>query len=153
MMMMMEKAGLPIRHILIWVKDRACFSFGRLDYEYQHEPILYTWNKKHNFYGLGQYRTSIWNIKKEMKCDLHPTMKPVDLVINAIMNSTLENQIVGDFFAGSGTSLIACEKTGRRARLVEKDPHYCDIIVQRYSDWCIANNKEPIIRKNNECNL
>jgi hypothetical protein len=88
-MMMMAEAGLPARHVLIWIKNRACFSLGRLDYEYQHEPILYTWNKTHQFYGKGKHSKSIWFIDKETKCNLHPTMKPVELPENAILNSSI----------------------------------------------------------------
>jgi DNA modification methylase len=148
MMMMMKESCLPVRHIIIWNKNKQCFSFGRLDYEYKHEPVLYTWNKKHEFYGKGQYRSSVWDIAKENRCDVHPTMKPVELVENCIMNSSIEDQIVLDPFLGSGTTLIACEKTGRICCGVELDPHYCDVIIQRYRDWCEKNNREATIKVN-----
>jgi DNA modification methylase len=148
MMMMMKESDLPIRHIIIWNKNKQCFSFGRLDYEYKHEPILYTWNKRHEFYSKGQHKNSVWNIDKENKCDVHPTMKPVELIENAILNSSLENQIVVDPFLGSGTTIIACEKTGRICYGIELDPHYCDVIIQRYRDWCEKNGRKAVVKIN-----
>lgn len=132
MMMMMKDAGLPVRHMLIWEKNSATFSLGRLDYDYQHEPIFYTWTKKHHNYRKGQYRTTIWKYDKPRKCDLHPTMKPVELVANCLNDATKTGDIVLDVFGGSGTTIIACEQLGRCARLMELDPHYCDVILARW---------------------
>lgn len=132
MMMMMKDAGLEVRHNLIWEKNCATFSMGRLDYDYKHEPIFYTWTKKHNFYGKGKYKNTIWNFDKPRKCDLHPTMKPVELVAEALLNSSKEEDPVIDFFGGSGTTLIACEQLNRRAFLMELDPHYVDVILSRW---------------------
>ena len=135
MMMMMKDAGLPVRHVIIWVKNRQCFSMGRLDYEYKHEPILYTWNKSHEFHGKGKHLNSVWEVDKVQKCDIHPTMKPVDLIINAIKNSSLEGNSVADTFLGSGSTLIACEKTNRKCYGMELDPLYIDVILQRWADF------------------
>lgn len=135
MMMMMKDAGLPVRHMLIWEKNSATFSLGRLDYDYQHEPIFYTWTKKHHNYRKGQYRTTIWKYDKPRKCDLHPTMKPVELVANCLNNATKAGDIALDVFGGSGTTMIACEQLGRRARLIELDPHYCDVIIARWEKF------------------
>jgi len=132
MMMMMKDAGLPVRHMLIWEKNCATFSLGRLDYDYQHEPIFYTWTKKHHNYRNGEYRTTIWKYDKPRKCDLHPTMKPVALVANAMLDATKEGDVVLDLFGGSGTTLIAAEKKNRKAMLMELDPHYCDVIIARW---------------------
>lgn len=132
MMMMMKDAGLPVRHMLIWEKNSATFSLGRLDYDYQHEPIFYTWTKKHHNYRKGQYRTTIWKYDKPRKCDLHPTMKPVELVANCLNDATKTGDIALDVFGGSGTTIIACEQLGRCARLMELDPHYCDVIIARW---------------------
>ncbi|MBR2030621.1 MAG: DNA modification methylase [Alistipes sp.] len=132
MMMMMMDAGLPVRHMLIWEKNCATFSLGRLDYDYQHEPIFYTWTKKHHNYRNGEYRTTIWKYDKPRKCDLHPTMKPVALVANAMLDATKEGDVVLDLFAGSGTTLIAAEQQNRKAMLMELDPHYCDVILARW---------------------
>jgi DNA modification methylase len=132
MMMMMRDAGLEVRHNLIWEKNSATFSMRRLDYDYQHEPIFYTWTKKHNYYGKGQYKTTVWKFDKPRKCDLHPTMKPIELIAEAMLNSSREGDVVADFFGGSGSTLIAGEQLGRPCRLMEIDPHYVDVILDRW---------------------
>lgn len=132
MMAMMEEAGLPVRHILIWRKNQPTFSLGRLDYDYQHEPIFYTWTKKHHNYRKGKFRSTIWCFDKPQKCDLHPTMKPIGLVENALRDGTQQGDIVLDVFGGSGTTLLACEYTQRQCRMMELDPHYCDVILWRW---------------------
>ena len=141
MMMMMKDAGLPVRHILIWEKNCATFSLGRLDYDYQHEPIFYTWTKKHKNHRKGEFRTTIWKYDKPRKCDLHPTMKPVALVENCLKDGTIKGDIVLDVFGGSGTTIIACERQDRCARLMEIDPHYCDVIIAR---WEIMTGEKAI---------
>lgn len=135
MMMMMRDAGLKVRHILTWVKNSPTFSIGRLDYDYQHEPIFYTWTKTHHNFRRGRFRSTIWEVDKPRKCDLHPTMKPVELVANAIMDGTEEGMIVLDAFGGSGTTLIAAEQLNRRCRMMELDPKYCDVIVRRWEEF------------------
>lgn len=135
MMMMMKDAGLPVRHVLMWVKNSATFSLGRLDYDYQHEPIFYTWTKSHHNYRGGENRTTVWQYDKPRKCDVHPTMKPVELVANAILDGTKEGDIVLDAFGGSGTTMIAAEQLGRKARLMELDPHYIDVIIARWERY------------------
>ena len=132
MMMMMMMKHWTMRHELVWVKNNHVL--GRADYFYKHEPILYGWADKHIFYGKGEFNTSVWEIPKPQKSDLHPTMKPVRLVVNAIQNSSKKGDIVLDVFGGSGTTLIACEETGRKARLVELSPYYCDVIVRRWQE-------------------
>ena len=132
MMMMMREAGLEVRHMLIWKKSSPTFSMGRLNYEYQHEPIFFTWTKKHIWYGNGKFHTSVWDVDKPRKCDLHPTMKPIALVENAILNSTAEGDLVLDGFGGSGTTLIACEQLGRTCYMMEIDPKYVQVIINRW---------------------
>ena len=132
MMMMMRDAGLNVRHQIVWNKNAATFSLGRLDYDYKHEAIMYTWTKKHHNYRKGAFRTSVWDIDKPMKNGEHPTMKPVELVANCLLDGTKEDDIVLDAFGGSGTTLIAAEQLGRKARLMEIDPHYCDVIIARW---------------------
>lgn len=132
MMMMMRDAGLPVRHVLMWKKNSPTFSIGRLDYDYQHEPIFYTWAEKHHNYRGGENRTTVWEYDKPRKCDLHPTMKPVELVENAILDGTQKGDTVLDLFGGSGTTMIACEKLGRSCRMMELDPHYADVIIDRW---------------------
>jgi len=145
MQIALREAGLPVRHQLVWCKNAPTFSMGRLDYEYQHENIFYGWKKKHDFYGMGKYQTSLWHYEKPQKSDLHPTMKPPELIKNAIensmepldkaenalQNSSVKSNIILDPFAGSGSTLIAAQDCKRRARLIEVDPHYCDVIVRR----------------------
>lgn len=135
MMMMMSEAGVPVRHVLMWRKNTATFSMGRLDYDYAHEPIFYTWTKSHHNFRGGENRTSVWEYDKPRKCDLHPTMKPVELVENAVLDGTERGMTVVDAFGGSGTTMIAAEKTGRKARLMELDPHYCDVIRKRWAEY------------------
>ena len=145
MMMMMKDAGLAVRHMLIWCKNSATFSLGRLDYDYQHEPIFYTWTKSHHNYRGGDNRTTIWKYDKPRKCDLHPTMKPVELVANCIKDTTKEGDIVLDAFGGSGTTMIAAEQLGRKCRMMELDPHYCDVIIARWEK--LTGNKAVKISK------
>lgn len=128
----MRDAGLPVRHILIWRKNVATFSLGRLDYDYQHEPIFYTWTEKHHNYRKGDYRSTVWDYDKPRKCDLHPTMKPVELVANCMKDGSLLGDKVLDLFGGSGTTLIAAEQLGRKCFMMELDPHYCDVIIARW---------------------
>lgn len=135
MMMMMKDAGLPVRHNLIWRKNSPTFSLGRLDYDYQHEPIMYTWIKNHNNRRNGKFRSTIWDFDKPRKCDLHPTMKPVELVVNCILDGSDENGIILDAFGGSGTTIIAAEQTNRKCFMMEIDPHYCDVIIDRWEQF------------------
>ena len=132
MMMMMHNAKWKVKHEVIWVKNSPTFSMGRLNYDYQHEPILYGWIKTHNWYGEGKFNKSIWEIDKPKKCDLHPTMKPIALVENAILNSSRRADVIIDLFGGSGSTLIACEQLKRKCYMMEFDTHYCDVIIARW---------------------
>ena len=131
MMLMMKEAGLPVRHVLVWYKNVATFSMGRLDYEYQHEPILLTWNKTHKFYGMGEHKTSVWRIDKPRSSKEHPTMKPVKLVENALLNNSKEQDNVVDIFLGSGTTMVAAHQLNRRCYGMEIGPKYCQVIIDR----------------------
>lgn len=119
---------------VIWAKNT--FTMGRADYQRQYEPILYGWKDGAQHYWCGaRDQGDVWQIKKPHKNDLHPTMKPVELMERAVRNSSKTRDIVLDPFGGSGTTLIACEKSGRRARLIELDPRYVDVIVKRWQDF------------------
>jgi DNA modification methylase len=119
---------------VIWAKHT--FTLGRSDYQRQYEPILYGWPEGHDRYWCGaRDQGDVWFVDKPARNDLHPTMKPVALVERAVRNSSKTRDIVLDPFGGSGSTLIACEKAGRGARLVELDPKYCDVVVQRWQDW------------------
>jgi DNA modification methylase len=109
---------------------------GRADYQRQYEPILYGWKEGADHYWCGaRDQGDVWQIKKPHKNDLHPTMKPVELVERAVRNSSKTRDIVLDPFGGSGSTLIACEKSGRRARLIELDPKYVDVICRRWQEF------------------
>ena len=119
---------------IIWAKNT--FTLGHADYQRQYEPILYGWPEGAQRHWCGDRdQGDVWNIKKPQKNDLHPTMKPVELVERAIRNSSTRGNVVLDPFGGSGTTLIAAEKSGRNARLIELDPKYADVIVRRWQDW------------------
>lgn len=129
MMMMMQEAGLPYRHVIIWVKNNHVL--GRCDYHYRHEPIFFGWTKTHKFYGRGQFKTSVWEVDKPLKSDLHPTMKPISLFENGILNSTECGQIVFDPFFGSGPCMVACQNLNRKCRGIEISPAYCAVTLER----------------------
>ncbi|MFW4597507.1 site-specific DNA-methyltransferase [Pseudomonas aeruginosa] len=119
---------------IIWAKNT--FTLGRADYQRQYEPILYGWPEGAQRHWCGDRdQGDVWNIRKPQKNDLHPTMKPVELVERAIRNSSRPGNVVLDPFGGSGTTLIAAEKSGRLARLIELDPKYVDVIVRRWQGW------------------
>ena len=140
LLLALKESGFPLRHMLIWAKNNHVL--GRSDYHYQHEPIIYGWvDGSHSFYG-GHSQTSLWFVDKPHKSDLHPTMKPVALFLKAIQNSTKEEDTVLDHFSGSGTTMIACGNSNRKACCIELDPGYVAVILQRYKD---TFNKQPIL--------
>ncbi len=119
---------------IIWAKNT--FTLGRSDYQRQFEPILYGWPEGRQHYWCGERNQGdVWFVDKPVVNDLHPTMKPVELVERAILNSSKRNQIVLDPFGGSGSTLIGAERTGRRARLLELDARYVDVIVRRWQEF------------------
>jgi len=119
---------------IIWAKNT--FTLGRSDYQRQYEPILYGWPEGATRHWCGDRdQGDVWHFNKPRVNDLHPTMKPVELVERAIRNSSRPGDVVLDPFGGSGTTLIAAEKSGRKARLIELDPKYADVIVRRWQDW------------------
>ncbi len=121
---------------IIWMKQSA--GMGWQDYRAQHEPILYGWKegKGSHFNAGDRTKTSIWKIGRDAQASyVHPTQKPVCLPEEAIMNSSKGSDCIVDLFGGSGSTLIACEKTGRVNRTMELDPKYCDVIVKRWEDF------------------
>lgn len=119
---------------IVWAKNT--FTLGRSDYQRQYEPILYGWSEGGDHFWCGaRDQGDVWFFNKPVKNDLHPTMKPVELVERAISNSSKSRDIVLDLFGGSGSTLIACEKMGRSARLMELDPKYVDVIIRRWQDY------------------
>ena len=133
MMMSAQEAGWQVKHELIWVKNNHVL--GRVDYLYKHEPILFGWKDKHKFYGNGEHTKSVWEIPKPQKSDLHPTMKPIALIANALLNSSQEEDNILDVFGGSGSTLIACEQLNRKCYMMEMSPKYVDVIIKRWEEY------------------
>lgn len=132
---------------IIWAKNT--FTLGRADYQRQYEPILYGWSADKKHYWCGDRdQSDVWEYNKPVRNDLHPTMKPVELVERAINNSSKVGDIVLDGFGGSGSTLIAAEKTRRKARLMELDPKFCDVIVRRWEEY--TGNKAELLKDNAE---
>ena len=124
-------AGFHLAGCCIWVKDSLVL--GRSDYQWQHEPVLYGFlqNGKHPWYS-DRKQTTIWNFAKPKRNENHPTSKPLDLLAYPIGNSSQENSIVIDTFGGSGSTMMACEQTGRICYMMELDPKYASVILRRY---------------------
>lgn len=152
-----KAAGLDLKQNLVWIKNR--FTLGRQDYQWQHEPCLYGWKPGASHYFVDQRnlktvikskggfetlsREQLLDIVQSFETttmfediplvdDLHPTMKPIDLIIRQVKNSTKKGWNVLDLFGGSGTTLIACERLERNAFLMEFDPKYADVIIRRW---------------------
>lgn len=119
---------------VIWAKHH--FTLGRSDYQRMYEPILYGWRDGTEHFWCGdRNQGDVWFIKRPMANLEHPTMKPVELVERAIRNSSETRDTILDVFGGSGTTLIACEKSRRQARLIELEPKYCDVIIRRWQEF------------------
>jgi DNA modification methylase len=118
---------------VVWVKDQ--FTLGRGKYHNQYEPIWFGWVKDGSNFSDRRDLSNVWNVARPKKSVEHPTMKPVELVQTAINQASKQGQIVLDLFGGSGSTMIAAEKTGRRAFLMELDPAYCDVIVRRWETF------------------
>jgi site-specific DNA-methyltransferase (adenine-specific) len=126
--------GWKVRQCLIWLK--SCMVMGRQDYQWKHEPCLYGWTEgAAHYWSSDRKQTTILEFDKPRRNKEHPTMKPVDLFEYQMANSTKQGDIVLDSFGGSGTTLIAAERIHRKARLMELDPAYCDVIVKRWEDF------------------
>lgn len=129
-----KDAGWTVRQCLIWKKQTMVM--GRQDYHWKHEPCLYGWKDgASHLWASDRKQTTILEFDRPSRNAEHPTMKPVELFEYQILNNTKGSDIVLDSFGGSGTTAIACEKTGRKARLMELDPKYCDVIVKRWQDF------------------
>jgi site-specific DNA-methyltransferase (adenine-specific) len=126
----MKDAGIMVKQCLIWVK--SSMVMGRQDYQWKHEPCLYGWKEgaSHNWYS-DRKQTTILEFQKPSRNGEHPTMKPIELFSYQISNSSKQGDIVMDAFGGSGTTMVACEQLNRKAFMVEFDPRYCQVIVDR----------------------
>src|SRR5882724_6497556 len=130
----LEATGFEVRCQIIWAKNTFAWGFGR--YKFQHEPMFYAHvsGQKDAWYG-DKSQSTLWQEKKPAANRLHPTMKPVELVARALVNSSKAGDVIVDLFGGSGSTLIGCERGRRKARLMELDPRYTDVIVRRWQQY------------------
>lgn len=130
----LKDSGWLLRQMLIWKK--SSIVMGRKDYHFKHEPCLYGWKEgAAHLWASDRKQTTILEFDKPQRNGEHPTMKPVALFEYQMLNNTKGGDIVLDSFGGSGTTMIAAEKNGRHARLMEIDPKYCDVIIKRWQDF------------------
>lgn len=145
MRLWLTESGCHWSATIIWKKDRLVLTPA--NYQRMYEPCFYGWFGKSTYDG-GRKEVEVWEMKRPSDSKLHPTMKPIEVCARAITNSSRERDVVLDLFLGSGSTLIACEKTNRSCYGMEIDPHYCDVIVQRYVDFTgntdIILNGKPI---------
>lgn len=137
----LAKAGFATRCHIIWAKNHFVLTFNR--YKQQHESLVYCHieGETDQWYGDNSQAT-IWLCKKPMANREHPTMKPIELLEKAIINSTRRGDVVMDFFGGSGSTLIACERMGRKGRLIEISPVYVDVTLRR---WAAYTKQQPVL--------
>ena len=130
----LEASGFEVRCQIIWAKNTFAWGHGR--YKFQHEPIFYCHRAKQSdaWYG-DKSQSTLWQEKKPAANRLHPTMKPIELIERALLNSSKGGDCVLDLFGGSGSTLIACERRNRKSRLMELDPKYVDVIVKRWQEY------------------
>ena len=145
---------LEVHETLYWIKNS--FVLGRFDYHYQSESCLYGWKPgaAHNWYS-DRCQSNLLNFDKPKCNDVHPSMKPVAMLVYLIQNSSRKGETVLDNFGGSGSTLIACEQTGRKCRMIELDEKYCDVIRRRwaefkYGEGCDWVSLTPAITENEE---
>lgn len=131
---LINTVDLELRENLIWVKNSMVL--GRQDYQWRHEPCLYGWKKgaSHNWFS-DRKQTTVMEFDRPTKSVEHPTMKPIPLFAYLIQNSSQEGWNVYDSFGGSGTTVMACEQLDRNGFLMELDPHYCDVIINRWETY------------------
>lgn len=137
-----KSVGFKLAECLIWVKNT--FVMGRQDYQWRHEPILYGWKEGASHYFINdRTQSTILEFDKPTRNAEHPTMKPIDLLVKLIKNSSKENDLVLDLFGGSGSTLIAAEQTNRICYMMELDPKYCDVIIKRWET--LTNQKAKLL--------
>jgi len=132
----LEECNFQVRTWIIWNKNLAQFGAIGAQYKSKHEPCIYAFKKgKAPYWNGPNNEVTVWDMKRHSKNEFHPTQKPVELPVRALENSSKAGDIILDLFGGSGSTLIACEKQNRHARLMELDPKYCDVIVKRWEDF------------------
>lgn len=138
-----KTVGFKLSQCLIWVKNN--FVLGRQDYQGKYEPCLYGWKEGAGHYFINdRTQSTVLEYDKPLKSELHPTMKPVDLLCRLIKNSSKENDLILDLFGGSGSTLIAAEQVQRTCYTMELDPKYCDVIIKR---WENLTGQKAILEK------
>lgn len=138
----LNQAGLKVRQQIIWVKGQGVDgtaqvqapAIGRSHFRWLHEPCFYA-SKTQPFNAGDRKTTTVWTVTRQTTGTVHPTQKPVALIEIALENSSKSDDVVLDLFGGSGSTLIACEKTNRQARIMELDPKYCDVIIRRWQEF------------------
>lgn len=142
-----QMAGWEVRQVLIWAKNTMVM--GRQDYQWKHEPCLYGWKDgAGHLWASDRKQTTILNFDRPTKNKEHPTMKPVKLFDYQIQNNTKGGDIVLDLFGGSGTTIVACEQNGRCARVMELDPRYVDVIIDR---WEKLTGEKAVLLNGTDC--
>ena len=132
----LEECDYKVRAWIIWNKNLAQFGAIGAQYKLKHEPCIYAFKKGKAPYWAGpNNEVTVWDVKRHSKNEFHPTQKPVELPVRALENNSKGGDIVLDLFGGSGSTMIAAEKIGRHARLMELDPIYCDVIVKRWENF------------------
>jgi DNA modification methylase len=136
------EAGFHFAQNCIWAKQQ--FVMTRKDYHYKHEPVMYGWKKgEAHTWEADRKQSSIWEFDRPFRNELHPTMKPIDLMEYPLLNSSREGAAILDLFGGSGSTLIAAEKNNRKCFIMELDPHYTDVIVARWEKY--TGNKAELV--------
>lgn len=142
-----QMAGWEVRQVLIWAKNTMVM--GRQDYQWKHEPCLYGWKDgARHLWASDRKQTTILNFERPTRNKEHPTMKPVKLFDYQIQNNTKGGDIVLDLFEGSGTTIVACEQNGRCARVMELDPRYVDVIIDR---WEKFTGEKAVLLNGTDC--
>lgn len=142
-----QMAGWEVRQVLIWAKNTMVM--GRQDYQWKHEPCLYGWKDgARHLWASDRKQTTILNFERPTRNKEHPTMKPVKLFDYQIQNNTKGGDIVLDLFGGSGTTIVACEQNGRCARVMELDPRYVDVIIDR---WEKFTGEKAVLLNGTDC--
>lgn len=138
-----KSVGFKLAQCLVWVKNT--FVLGRQDYQWKHEPILYGWKEgASHYFKDSRKENTVLEFDKPARNAEHPTMKPIDLLVYLIKNSSKEEDLILDLFGGSGSTLIAAEQTQRTCYTMELDPKYCDVIIKR---WENLTGEKAILEK------
>lgn len=142
----LTEAGCHWSATIVWNKDHLVLTPA--NYQRKYEPCFYGWFNKSSF-NTSRKETEVWDVKKPITSPLHPTMKPIELCGRAIINSSLNDDIVLDLFGGSGSTLIAADQLKRICYMCELDKHYCSVIIQRFIDYSKNAKQACVIKINN----